>query len=139
MTNNELAELIDFVEDRYGPQRLWQKHTRLGPYDDHQLLGDFAHISLGAAKEAAMSLYRGGASRMNPSDLLGPAETTWRARVASGTDPAPERRECSGDHVWALPTRAEIEEGRHDPAKFGYMALDQCVLCDSTRPTRAPA
>ena len=134
MNNSELAELIDWIEDRYGRQRLWEKASRLGPYDDHQLLEDFGRITLGAALEAAHDMFTRGAPRIAPFDLIGPARSAWRARVEAGVDPEPEAARCAGAHTWALASPVDLALASESPEAF--KPTDVCAACGEERPAR---
>ena len=124
MTTAELIDVIEWIEDRYGTNPRWKKATAL--------IDDFHPYTKGAAMEAALDLYRSGAQRINPSDLIGLTARTWRNRVDAGIDAAPEQRDCTGRHVWALAFDYE-----HDLEFAGEsMGYDECVLCHVTRPSK---
>lgn len=123
MTQSELNIVVEWIEDRYGRNPKWSK---LG-----KLITDFAPYTLGAAMEAANDLYRQGVKRIDPADLIGPTQRTWRSRVESGIDPKPERRQCDR-HTWALPNGVEMELVLAGTS----MAYDECANCGVTRPSK---
>jgi hypothetical protein len=124
MTTFELVELVNWIEDRYGKNPRWSRPERI--------IDEFATYTLGAGLEAAMDLYREGRPRINPSDLIGPTQRTWRARVDAGIDPRPEVRECRR-HIWSLPNLDEMTWVFAGQS----MAYDECTICGETRPTGA--
>lgn len=123
MTTAELTHGVEWIEARYGKNAKWNK---VGV-----LIDDFASYTLGAFLEAAKDLYREGRQRINPSDLIGPCQRTWRSRVEAGIDPQPEIVVCER-HVWSLARAYELSLELAGES----MAYDECTTCHETRPSR---
>lgn len=81
MTGIEFAAVVSWIEDRWGPEKVWAMPDRV--------MEDFRHLSAGAAMDALWGYYREGNARSpKPGQLLALAEIQSRRRVAAGVDVA---------------------------------------------------